>query len=275
MVKQHSEMTKSSSHPDAPVIILAEPQLGENIGTAARAMANFGLYELRLVRPRDGWPSEAADKAASGALFVTQKAQVYDRMEEAVGDLTRVYATTARPRDMLKPVVTPETAARQIHQQAQNGQGRCGLLFGRERWGLNNDEIALCDAICMAPVNPDFASLNIAQAVLLLGYEWFKQGNADSLGRVTEFDGLAGEGLGMNAKNTRPATKKELIGFFEHLEKALDESGFLWPPEKRPNMVRNLRHMFQRLQATERDIKSLRGIVASLSKGPMRKRHKD
>ncbi len=267
-------------NPDAPVIILAEPQLGENVGMAARAMANFGLYQLRLVRPRDGWPSESANKAAAGAVFVTQNATVFESMEEALGDLNYVYATTARPRDMIKPVVTPQTAAKETRIRRQMDQdgvvwGRTGYLFGRERSGLENDEIALCDAICMAPVNPDFASINIAQAVLLLAYEWFKQGNDGSLGRVTQFDGLTGEGLGMNAKDTRPATKKELIGFFEHLEKALDESGFLWPPEKRPNMVRNLRHMFQRLQATERDVKSLRGIVASLSKGPLRKKHKD
>ncbi len=270
-----SQRNIPNHNPDAPVIILAEPQLGENVGMAARAMANFGLYQLRLVRPRDGWPSESANKAASGAVFVTQNAIVYETMEEAVGDLSYVYATTARPRDMVKPVVAPETAARQIHERTRASGGRVGLMFGRERSGLENDEIALCDAICMAPVNPDFASINIAQAVLLLGYEWFKQGNNDSLGRVTQFDGLTGEGLGMNAKDTRPATKKELIGFFEHLEQALDASGFLWPPEKRPNMVRNLRHMFQRLQATERDVKSLRGIVASLSKGPLRKKHKD
>ncbi len=262
-------------NPDAPVIILAEPQLGENIGTAARAMANFGLYELRLVNPRDGWPSESADKAASGALFVTQNARVFESMEEAIGDLTCVYGTTARPRDMVKPVVTPETAARQIHRHVQKREGRTGLMFGRERWGLNNDEIALCDAICMAPVNPQFASLNIAQAVLLLGYEWFKQGDPETLGRRTEFDSQSGEDMGMAAKGTRPATKKELIGFFEHLEGALDESGFLWPPEKRPNMVRNLRHMFHRLQATEQDIRSLRGIVASLSRGPLRKSGKE
>ncbi len=272
MAKKTLAPGEIETNPDAPVVILAEPQLGENIGTAARAMANFGLHELRLVRPRDGWPSETADKAASGAVFVTQNAIVYDSMEEAVGDLTYVYATTARPRDMVKPVVTPQTAALQIHQRAREQGGRTGLLFGRERWGLNNDEIALCDAICMAPVNPQFASINIAQAVLLLGYEWFKQGHEGTLGRQTQFDGLVEEGMGMAAKDTRPATKKELIGFFEHLESALDETGFLWPPEKRPNMVRNLRHMFQRLQATEQDIKSLRGIVASLSRGPRRKK---
>ncbi len=270
-----SDIPTIKNNPDAPVVILAEPQLGENIGMAARAMANFGLDELRLVRPRDGWPSESADKAAAGALFVTRGASVYDSMEEAVGDLTYVYATTARPRDMIKPVVMPQTAAGQIHERTKAGQGRSGLMFGRERWGLNNDEIALCDAICMAPVNPEFASINIAQAVLLLGYEWFKQGTRGSLGRITEFDGLAGEGMGMAAKDTRPATKKELIGFFEHLEGALDEAGFLWPPEKRPNMVRNLRHMFQRLQATEQDVRSLRGIVASLSRGPLRKMNKE
>ena len=275
MAKHPSDYKQPQNNPDTPVVILAEPQLGENIGTAARAMANFGLQEMRLVRPRDGWPSETADKAAAGAVFVTQNASVYDTMEEAVGDLTYVYATTARPRDMHKPVVSPQSAARQIHERTKVGEGRSGLMFGRERWGLNNDEIALSDAICMAPVNPEFASINIAQAVLLLGYEWFKQGSTVSLGRRTQFDGMDGEGMGMAAKDTRPATKKELIGFFEHLEKELDHAGFLWPPEKRPNMVRNLRHMFQRLQATEQDVRSLRGIVSSLSRGPVSKKHKD
>ena len=270
-----SDHRENENNPHAPVVILAEPQLGENIGMAARAMANFGLCELRLVRPRDGWPNETADRAASGALFITQKARVFETMEEALGDLTHVYATTARPRDMIKPVVTPQTAAQQTREREQQGVGRTGYLFGRERWGLNNDEIALCDAICMAPVNPQFASINMAQAVLLMGYEWFKQGDPGSLGRATQFDGLAGEGMGMKAGQSRPATKKELIGFFEHLEKALDEAGFLWPPEKRPNMVRNLRHMFQRLNASEQDIRSLRGIVSSLSRGPVGKKHKE
>jgi len=192
-----------------------------------------------------------------------------------VGDLHYLIATTARPRGMMKEVMTPESAAAEIHRRAKADMGRSGLVFGRERWGLDNDEISLCDVICMAPVNPDFASLNIAQAVLLLGYEWHKQGrNSDLLGRRTAFDAQRGEGMAMAARHARPASRAELIGFFEHLERELDESGFLWPPEKRPNMVRNIRNMFHRLQASEQEIRSLRGIVASLSKGAGRKRDK-
>jgi tRNA/rRNA methyltransferase len=271
MTEETEPQTDEAPAAIPPVVILVEPQLGENIGMAARAMANFGLSELRLVKPRDGWPQESASKAASGALFIIEGVRVFARLEEAIGDLTHVYATTARARGMLKPVATPETAAREMHEMAAAG-GRCGLMFGRERWGLENDEVALADALCIAPVNPQFASLNIAQAVLLLGYEWFKQREVTSLGRVTRFEKLAGEGLGWREDATRPATKQELIGFFEHLEGALDAVGFFWPPEKRPSSVRNLRNIFHRLQATEQDVRTLRGVVAALAKGPSGKR---
>lgn len=271
MTEETEPQTEGAPAAIPPVVILVEPQLGENIGMAARAMANFGLAELRLVRPRDGWPQESAARAASGALFIVEGVTVFERLEEAIADLTFVYATTARARGMLKPVATPETAARAMHDRAAAG-GRCGLLFGRERWGLNNDEVALADALCIAPVNPQFASLNIAQAVLLLGYEWFKQQEVRSLGRVTPFEHLEGEGLGWRQQATRPATKAELIGFFEHLEGALDAVGFFWPPEKRPSSVRNLRNIFHRLQATEQDVRTLRGVVAALARGPSGKR---
>ncbi len=148
----------------SPSIILVRSQLGQNIGTAARAMANFGLDELRLVAPRDGWPSEYAKKAASGADHVIEAAKVYERAEEAVADLNFVMATTARPRDMAVRVFTPEEAAREMHERSRRGE-KTGILFGPERSGLENDEIALADAIVMAPVNPAFASLNLAQAV--------------------------------------------------------------------------------------------------------------
>jgi tRNA/rRNA methyltransferase len=272
-----TEREKSDPGPNAaPVVILVEPQLGENIGTAARAMANFGVKELRLVRPRDGWPNAKADRAASGADFITREAKLFDSLEEALGDLVWAAATTARPRDMMKEVLTPASVAGEMKRLSSEGAGRCGLVFGRERWGLNNDEIALCDVICMAPVNPDFASINIAQAVLLMSYEWFKLvGGKDFLGRRTAFDAQKGEGMAMAAKRSRPATKEELFGFFGHLERELDESGFLWPPEKRPNMVRNIRNMFQRMRPGEQDIRTLRGIVASLSKGRAGKKSGD
>ncbi|MGD9868390.1 MAG: RNA methyltransferase [Hyphomicrobiales bacterium] len=249
--------------PASPAVILVEPQLGENIGAAARAMANFGLEDLRLVAPRDGWPNETAIAAAAGGAWVAEGAKVYGTLEEAVADLHFVCATTARPREMLKPVLKPDTAVAEFNRRAREGQC-CGLLFGRERDGLSNDHISLADAIVTAPVNPRFASLNLAQAVLLIGYEWVRQHSPDSLGRATRFDGPASEGL--NMPRTRPATRAELSGFFGQLEKALDESGFLYPPDKRPTMVRNIRNMFHRMGATEQDIRSLRGIVASLAK---------
>ncbi|MCG8446243.1 MAG: RNA methyltransferase, partial [Hyphomicrobiales bacterium] len=155
-----------------PAIILVEPQLGENIGMTARAMANFGLSRLRLVAPRDGWPSEAASKAASGADWVIEGVKVHDTLEAAIADLGLVYATTARDRDMTKPVVGPKTSVDAILTRQMSGED-AGVLFGRERWGLTNEEIALADEILTYPVNPAFASLNIAQAVLLFGYEWF------------------------------------------------------------------------------------------------------
>ncbi len=253
--KQHRE--------EGPSIILVEPQLGENIGTAVRAMGNFGLNDLRLVAPRDGWPSEYAQKAASGADWILEAARVFDTVEEAIADLHFIYATTARPRDMVNEVVTPEQAAQNIRSLTRQGQ-KVGVLFGREKSGLTNDHIALADAILMAPVNPQFASLNLAQCVLLIGYEWFKD-SADSLGDASRDDGgLVGPGLRM--PDTWPANKKELLGFFEHLESELDASGFLKPAEKRPAMVRNLRNMFQRTALTEQDVRTLRGVVSALVK---------
>ena len=246
-----------------PAIILVEPQLGENIGTAARAMANFGLSQLRIVNPRDGWPNEHALSAAAGAHPIVEDAVIYNTTEEAIADLKYLYATTARARDMAKPVLTPKTLATELVNNAQNSVS-CGILFGRERSGLTNDDIAFADAMIMAPVNPEYASLNLAQAVLLIGYEWMQATGEGSLGRETEFDGPGQEGMNMRA--SRPANKDELIGFFGHLEKELDSSGFLRPPEKRPIMVRNIRSLFSRIGATEQEIRTLRGIVASLTR---------
>jgi tRNA/rRNA methyltransferase len=253
----------------SPAIILVEPQLGENIGFAARAMANFGLNELRLVSPRDGWPNEKATSAASGAP-VLDNVKTYPSAEAAIGDLNFVLATTARPRGMVKPVLTPESAARELAARVSRGE-RTGVLFGPERTGLENDTIALADAVVTAPVNPAFASLSLPQSVLLLSYEWLKAcGPEISLGRVTDTDGPAVEGMDISA--TRLATRAELLGLFEHLETELDASGFLRPPEKRPTMVRNIRNMFHRMGATEQDIRTWRGIVASLARAHLRPR---
>lgn len=252
-----------------PVIILADPQLGENIGSSARAMANFGLGELRLIRPRDGWPNDYAYKSASGADWVIEDAVVFQRDETAIEDLHYVYASTARPRDLVKPVITPDQAGEDMRARIADGQ-RVGVLFGRERAGLSNDQVSLADMIVTAPVNPAFASLNLGQAVLLISYEWFKRGEFTLGDGRRELGPHAEPGLKM--PGTRPATKDELIGFLEHLEGELDASGFLKPVEKRPAMVRNIRNMFQRTMPTEQDVRTLRGIVSSLTRTHLRKK---
>ncbi|MGE5259278.1 MAG: RNA methyltransferase [Actinomycetota bacterium] len=247
-----------------PAIVLVKPQLGENIGFAARAMANFGLADLRLVAPRDGWPNEKAHAAAAGASYLVEGAQVYATTEGAIAELNYVLAATARPREMVKPVLSPESAARELRERGRRGE-LTGVMFGPERSGLDNDTIALADAILTAPVNPDFASLSLPQAVLLFGYEWLKgESAALSLGRVTEFDGPIVEGV--TFQDTRPATREELFALFEHLESELDRTGFLYPPEKRASMVRSIRNMFHRMSATEQDVRTWRGIVAALSR---------
>jgi len=253
-----------------PAIILFEPQLGENIGFAARAMANFGLSELRLVAPRDGWPNDKARAAAAGADAVIDGAKLYPSLEAAIADLNFLLAATARPRDMVKPVLTPKRAAAELAKR--RGQGdRTGVLFGPERSGLDNDVVALADAIITAPVDPAFASLSLPQAVLLIAYEWLQADRPHpSLGRATAHDGPATEGLDL--ARTRPATRAELIGLFAHLEGELDQAGFLRPPEKRPTMIRAIRNMFHRMGATEQDVRTWRGIVAALSHGTKRPR---
>ncbi|MGD1879618.1 MAG: RNA methyltransferase [Kiloniellaceae bacterium] len=236
--------------PPGPAIILVEPQLGENIGMVARAMLNCGLTELRLVRPRDGWPNPVAVAAASGADSVIERAQLFDTAKAAIADLHYVYATTARPRGMVKPVVTPAQAAGELRREEAAGH-RCGLLFGPERSGLVNDDIALADAALSVPLNPAFASLNLAQAVLLVGHAWFLAAD-ETPPRFLETN--AGE----------PASKAELENLFQHLERELDITGFLFPPEKRPSMLRNLRNMFLRMTPTENEVNTLHGVIVAL-----------
>ena len=237
----------------APAVILVDPQLGENIGMVARAMLNCGLGDLRLVRPRDGWPSDKAVAAAAGADVVVERARLFPTTADAVADLNRVYAATARARGMVKPVVTPRQAAAEMHELAAGG-GRTGILLGPEAKGLKNDDVALADTIVMVPLNPAFMSLNLAMAALLVGYEWYQAA-----------DGTAPRTLAMNA--TRPASRDELIGLFEHLERELDACGFLHVSEKRPIMVRNLRNMLHRAELTEQEVRTLRGVIAGLVSG--------
>lgn len=235
-----------------PAIVLCEPQLGENIGTAARAMANFGLWDLRLVRPRDGWPNEKAVAAASRADHVIERVRVFETLEDAIADLTLVYATTARSRDMQKEVIGPDIAAGRLTAHIGGGN-KAGLLFGREKWGLLNEEIALADSIVTLPVEPAFASLNIAQAVLILAYEWRRQ------------SGLA-ETLPFGSGLADVAPKSELVGLFEHLEGVLDRTGFFTTPDKRPSMVNNLRTALTRGDFSSQEIRTLRGVISSIDR---------
>lgn len=236
---------------ESVVVILVAPQLGENIGMVARAMANFGLTELRLVNPRDGWPSEKARASASGADWVIDGVTLYGSTEEAVADLGIVYATTARPREMSKPVTTPYEAAVSLADRLDAGE-RAGLMFGGERSGLDNDDVALCDAIIQIPTNPDFASLNLAQSVLLVGYEFFRTVNQ-------------GGGRPRKAELPPVASKADTMRLFEHLESELDRAGFLFPVEKRPTMIRNLRTIFLKAQLTDQEVRSLRGVIRALT----------
>ena len=235
-----------------PAIILVRPQLGENIGASARAMLNCGLTDLRIVDPRDGWPNAQAVRSSSGADAVIENARVYETTGQAIAGLGRVFASSARPRDMVKPVMTPEGAAREMRRVEAEGS-RCGVLFGAERMGLENDDVVLADTLVEAPLNPAYKSLNLAQAVLLISWSWFRLADETPEYRLD----LGG---------TRPATKDELLNFFTRMEAALVESNFLYPEAKRPAMIRNIRNMFQRMQPTEQDLRTLHGIVVSLFK---------
>ena len=236
-----------------PAIILVEPQLGENIGMVARAMANFGLAELRLVNPRDGWPSDKARAAASRADHVIDGVVLFDDLRSALADLNFVFATTARERDGFKQVRGPVEAGRALRTRARAGE-KTGILFGRERFGLSNEEITLADEIVTFPVDPDFASLNIAQAALLMSYEWMKSGLESETN--TNFAG----------PSMAPATREQLLSFFLYLEGALDVRGYFRPPEKKAKMVDNLRAVLTRAGFAEPELRVLRGIVTSLDR---------
>jgi tRNA/rRNA methyltransferase len=249
---------------ESPAVLLMEPQLADNVGMVARAMANFGLDDLRLIAPRDGWPNEKARIAASGANYIIDDAADFPTLDAAISDFNWLAATTARQRDLRKPVLTPIEAVAEMRRRIERGE-RCGVLFGRERSGLETSEVANADALIMIPVNSRFASLNLAQAVLILGYEWMRSSDAKSLGRVTTYEKPLQAGLYMG--DDRPATKTELLGFFDHIEAELERLGFFNPPHKRATVVRNLRTMFSRMAPTEQEVRTLRGIVATLAKG--------
>ncbi|MXQ09998.1 RNA methyltransferase [Microvirga makkahensis] len=235
-----------------PIIILVEPQLAENIGMVARAMANFGLSELRIVAPRDGWPRKGAHSAASGAVHVLEEARLYDTARDAIADLNFVFATTARERGQMKRVFGPGEAMSETHRRGAQGQ-RIGILFGRERTGLENDEVSLADAIITFPVDRQFSSLNLAQAVLLVSYEWYKLATGGALP-------FSGERL------SPPAPREMVTSFFDYLEAELDAVNF-YPEDKRPTMTRNMRDIFHRLEMTEQDVRTLRGAIRALAEG--------
>lgn len=237
---------ENAALPPSPVIVLVRPQLGENIGKAARAMLNFGLTEMRLVAPRDGWPNPSAGPAASGADIVLERAQVFDSVAEAVADCPHVYATTVRKRGVTKPVVTPEAAAGEMRQ----AQGRSAILFGPERSGLETDDVAIARAILTVPINPEFGSLNLAQAVILVAYEWSK-GEALASPTMVELD--------------PPAPQFELDGMIGQLETMLDSAGYFFPPDRVPATKRTLRTLLTKPGWNSQEVRTLRGILSSLA----------
>src|SRR6201995_2600976 len=248
-----TDKSKAGLSLDGPIVILVEPQLGENIGMAARAMGNFALSRLRIVNPRDGWPNIAAQRSAAGADHILERVELFDTVEQAVADLDLLYATTARAHDQAKPVMAPEAAARGIVGHISGGGG-AGILFGRERWGLTNDEVARANRIVTFPVNPGFASLNLAQAVLLMGYEWFKFSTAGELP------------FAMPERSER-ASQHQMEAFFENLVRELDKVEFLRPPEKSETTLVNLRNIFSRMEPTKQDMHTLHGVVMAIAEG--------
>lgn len=234
-----------------PTFILVEPQMGENIGAAARAMWNFGLDRMRIVNPRDGWPNERAEAMAASATHVLAQASLYQTTREATADLTMVYATTARPRDLTKRVLTPESAAREMRTQIAAGE-KVGVLFGRERTGLENEDIERSTAIITVPVNPAFPSLNLAQCSLLIGYEWLK-GVDETIPEQLD-PGKAGF-----------AERGDVDRLLDFMAAELDDSGFFWPEDKRASMLATLRNLYHRMPLTAADLRMIWGTTRSLA----------
>jgi tRNA/rRNA methyltransferase len=248
-----TDKTKRWRAGPAPVVVLVEPQLGENIGATARAMANFGLSRLRLVTPRQRWPNDKARMMAAGADRILDEAVLFDSLPAALADCSFVLATTARAHDQAKRVVGAAEAAREIAPRIDAGE-TVAIVFGRERNGLENDEVALADRIVTLPVNPAFASLNLAQAVVIVAYEWFKLTSGDALP------------FAMPEKSP-PAPKEQLLAFFASLERELEQVEFFRPPDKRETMQINLRNIFTRMQPTQQDIQTLHGVIMAIAQG--------
>lgn len=242
--------------PGSPVVVLVRPQLADNIGAVARCMGNGGLFHLRLVAPRDGWPQQRAWRTASGADRILDEATVHPTVADAVADLHRVFATCPRPRHIIKPLLTAREASRELRRAEARGL-RCGVLFGPERAGLDNEDIAHADTLVKYPLNPGFDSLNLAQAVMVMAYEWWTAADTTPPRQLL-------------THKTRVATKGELEHLIEHLVDQLDACGFLRNAPKRPGMIRNIRHLFQRGEATEQEVRTLHGIVTGLALGRRR-----
>ena len=240
-----------------PVIVLVRPQLGENIGKAARAMLNFGLTEMRLVAPRDGWPNPSAGPAASGADIVLDKAKIFDTTAEAVADCAHVYATTVRKRGVTKPVVGPDEAARAIHAEP----GRSAILFGREASGLETEDVALARTILTVPINPEFGSLNLAQAVILCAYEWSKALLSHDEGQAQLVQPTQEELL-------PPAPQGELDGLIGHFERMLEPKGYFFPESRAEATRKTLRTVLTKPGWNHLEVRTMRGVLSALERSP-------
>lgn len=252
-VKDQLGRVQGRTDENGPAVILVNPQLGENIGAAARAMLNFGLTDLRLVAPRDGWPNPASEATSAGAIDVLGGAKVFETTADAVADLNFLLAATARRRELEIPVIgTGEVGAR-LH--GLSGEGRkCGILFGPEKAGLKNEDVVLCDHILTYPINPAFHSLNLAQAVGVFGYIWK---SAETTAPPDTFD----------VGDSEPASREDLIRMFEHLEDELDKAGFFFPRDKKVLMSRNIRAPFTRAKMSAQEVRTFRGVIKALAKG--------
>jgi tRNA/rRNA methyltransferase len=248
-----TDKTKTWIAAPAPIVILVEPQLGENIGAAARVMANFGLSRLRLVSPKQAWPNPKAHMMAAGADRVLDSAELYDTLTAAIADCSFVAATTARAHDQAKPVLAPQDCITRIAPRVAAGE-KVAIVFGRERNGLENEEVGLADCIVTFPVNPAFASLNLAQAVALMSYEWFKLASGGALPFAMP-------------EKSRAAPKEQLLAFFANLERELERVEFFRPAEKRETMAVNLRNIFARMQPTQQDVQTLHGVIMAIAEG--------
>ncbi len=252
MAGTNTSLGNAVDMPLAPVIILVRPQLGENIGMCARAMLNCAVTELRIVKPRDGWPNPDAITAASGAINVLENTKIFETTAEAVADLEFVLATTARNREIVKDIYNIDTAAGMIRQKNAGGAQKCGILFGPERTGLENEDVALANAILNIPLNPGFSSLNLAQAVLLVCHGWLSVDNPFGLTPPSADE------------NAAPATKGEIENLMKQLEEQLESGGFFRSPEQRPTILRNLRNYFFRSTPTAQEVRTLHGIFSCL-----------